>query len=101
MLKKTVLEKVKMLVYSIFTFSYKVIKSIFSSNSVNYLPNNNVLNWIKCKAFADNRSNIATFIISVFDRVENIVGKEENTGYLPTGYLLFQQCFKSILSQSR
>ena len=31
-------------------------------------------------------------IISVFDRVENIVGKGENAGY--QHFLLFQRCFK-------
>ena len=31
-------------------------------------------------------------IISVFDRVENIVGKEENAGY--QHFLLFPQCFE-------
>ena len=31
-------------------------------------------------------------IISVFDRVENIVGKGENAGY--QRFFLFQQCFK-------
>ena len=31
-------------------------------------------------------------IISVFDRVENIVGKGENVGY--QHFLLFQQCFE-------
>ena len=31
-------------------------------------------------------------LISVFDRVENIVGKGENAGY--QHFLLFPQCFK-------
>ena len=31
-------------------------------------------------------------IISVFDRVENNVGKRENAGY--QNFLLFQQCFE-------
>ena len=31
-------------------------------------------------------------IISVFDRVENIVGQGENAGY--QHFLLFQQCFE-------
>ena len=33
------------------------------------------------KHFADDKLNIAKLIISVFDQVENIVGKEENAGY--------------------
>ena len=31
-------------------------------------------------------------MISVFDRIENIVGKEENAGY--QHFLLFPQCFE-------
>ena len=30
----------------------------------------------------------------VFDKVENIAGKEENTGY--QHFLLFQQCFQKV-----
>ena len=33
-------------------------------------------------------------IISVFDRVENNVGKGENAGYLH--FLLFPQCFQKV-----
>ena len=33
-------------------------------------------------------------IISVFDRVENIVGKGENAGYLH--FLLFPKCFEKV-----
>ena len=33
-------------------------------------------------------------IISVFDRVENIVGKGESAGY--QHFLLFLQCFKKV-----
>ena len=44
------------------------------------------------KAFADDDINVTLMIISVFDRVEKIVGKGENTGY--QHFLLFQQCFE-------
>ena len=37
-------------------------------------------------------------IIFVFDRVENIVEKEENAGYQP--FLLFPQCFEKALSHT-
>ena len=33
-------------------------------------------------------------IISVWDRVQNIVGKGENAGY--QHFLLFQQCFENV-----
>ena len=49
------------------------------------LPNNKILDWSKSKAFADNKTNIAKMIISLSDRVENILGKGENAGN--------QQCF--------
>ena len=37
--------------------------------------------------------------MSVFDRIENIVGKGENAGY--QHFPLFPQCFKNLLSDSR
>ena len=48
------------------------------------------------KAFADNGLNLATIIISVFDRVKNIVRKGENAGY--KHFLLFSQCFQYAYS---
>ena len=36
---------------------------------------------IKVKAFAHNKLNIAKMEISLYDRVENTVGKGENAGY--------------------
>ena len=45
----------------------------------------------KLKAFSDRKLNIAKMTISIFDRVESIVGKGENAGY--QHFLLFQQYF--------
>ena len=59
---------------------------------INSLPNGNVLDWTKVKVFADDKLNYATIINSVFDRIENIVGKGENAGY--QHFLLFPQCFQ-------
>ena len=59
---------------------------------INSLPNNKILNLTKLKAFADDRINVAQMMISVFDTVENIVGKGENAGY--QHFLLFLQCFQ-------
>ena len=61
------------------------------SRTVNPLPNYKILELIKLKAFADNKSNFAQMTISLFDRVENTVGKGENAGF--QHFLLFQQCF--------
>ena len=58
---------------------------------VSCLPNNKILDKTKSKAFADNKINVAQMMISVFDKVENIVGKGENAGY--QHFLLFPQCF--------
>ena len=45
----------------------------------------------KLKAFADDESNVAKIKISLFDRVENTVGKGENAVY--QHFLLSPQCF--------
>ena len=50
------------------------------------------LDWAKLKAFADDKLIIAKTMISVADRVENMVGKGENAGN--QHFLLFPQCFQ-------
>ena len=55
-------------------------------------PNGKILDWSKLKAFADDKVNLADMMISLSDRVENIVGKGENAGY--QHFLLFPQCFQ-------
>ena len=56
--------------------------------------NDKFLDVTKLKAFADDRVNVAEMMISVFDRVENIVGKGENAGY--QHFLLFPQYFQMV-----
>ena len=58
---------------------------------LNPLPNNTILNRTKLKAFADDKFNEATVIISLIDRKGNTVGKGGNAGYQHV--LLFLQCF--------
>ena len=41
----------------------------------NSFPHDKILDQTKLKAFADDKLNVTKMIISVFDRVENIVGK--------------------------
>ena len=41
------------------------------------------MDWIKFKGFADDKLNVAKIMISVYDRVENNVGKGENAGFSP------------------
>ena len=50
----------------------------------------------KFKAFVDDIINVAKMVKFVFDRLENIVGKEENAGY--QHFLLFPQCFQKASS---
>ena len=54
--------------------------------------NNIIWALIKLKAFADNKFNFATMLISLFDRVENIMGKGDNADY--QHFLLYSQCFQ-------
>ena len=44
---------------------------------INPFPHDKILDQTKLKAFADDKLNVPKMIISVFDRVENIVGKGE------------------------
>ena len=51
------------------------------------------LDWTRLEAFRDDQSNVVRIMISVFQRVENIVGKGENPG-LYQHFLIFLQCFQ-------
>ena len=48
---------------------------------INPFPNDKILDWSKFKAFADDKSKVAQMMNFVLDRVENIVGKDENAGF--------------------
>ena len=56
------------------------------------LLNNKVWGWTKLEAFADDKFNVAKMMISLFDRVENNVGKGENADC--QHFLLFPWCFQ-------
>ena len=62
----------------------------------NTLRNDKILDWPKLKAFADDNSNISKKMISLYDKVENIVGKGENAGY--QHFLLLPQFFPKASS---
>ena len=62
------------------------------SISINPLPDDKILAWSKLKAFADDKIDVVKMMIYLFDRVDNTVGKGENTGY--QYFLLFLQCFR-------
>ena len=52
------------------------------------------MTFTKLKAIADDIFNVAKMMISVFDAVENIMGKGENAGY--QHFLLFTWCFQKL-----
>ena len=58
---------------------------------MNSLLNDKILDVTKLKAFADDKLNVARMMFSLFDRVENTVGKGENAGC--QHFLLFLLCF--------
>ena len=63
-------------------------------NWLQLLPNDKILHVTKMKAFADDKINVSKMAISLFDKVENTVGKEENAGY--QHFLLFPLCFPNL-----
>ena len=63
------------------------------------LPDDKILHWSKLKAFADDKLNVTKMIISVFDRVENIVGKGEIA--CTSNFSVSHNVFKRLLSQRR
>ena len=64
----------------------------------NPLPDDKILGLPKLKVFADDKLNVTQNIEVVFDRIEKIVEKEENTGN--QHFLLFPQCFQKAFSSS-
>ena len=48
---------------------------------VNSLPNDQIINLSKLKAFTDNKINVTQQLKFELGRVENIMGKGENAGY--------------------
>ena len=58
----------------------------------NSLPNDKILDWSKLKAFADNKINAAKQQAFFVGWIDNIVGKDEKTGY--QDFLLFQHCYQ-------
>ena len=45
------------------------------------LPNDNISDQSKLKAFADDKLKVIKMAKFLLDKIENIVGKEENAGY--------------------
>ena len=73
------------------TFFFRFTKLRIVRYGVKLLPDDEILDMIKFKAYADGKLNFAKMMISLFDRVENTVRKRENAGY--QHFLLFPQRF--------
>ena len=61
-------------------------------------PHDNILDQTKLKAFADDKLNVTKMIISVFDRVENIVRKGEIA--CRSSFSFSHNVFKRLLFQT-
>ena len=72
--------------------SSESFRQIFMSIAFDSSPNDKTFDATKLKAFADDKINIAQMMISIFDMLENILGKGENAGY--QHFLLFPQCLQ-------
>ena len=66
---------------------------------LNPFPHDKILDQTKLKVFADDKLNVTKMIISVFDRVENIVGKGEFACI--SNFFFSHNVFKRFLSQNR
>ena len=65
----------------------------------NPFPHNKILDLTKLKAFADDKLNVTKMVISVFDRVENMVGRGEIA--CTRNFSFSHNVFKRLLSQRR
>ena len=63
------------------------------NRSIHPLPNDKILEVTKLNAFADNKLNVAKMANSLFNRVENAVGKGENAGYQQFFFFSFPKVF--------
>ena len=64
---------------------------------LNSLPNEKNLDRSKLKPFADDKMHVTEKLTFLLERVENIMGKEENAGY--QHFLLFPTMFSRNLIQ--
>ena len=61
----------------------------------NSFPNDKILDFkVKLIAFADDKVKVTQKLKFVLEKIENIVGKEENADY--HNFLHFQECFQKV-----
>ena len=73
-----------------------LVEEVISGN-INPFPHDKILDQTKLKAFADDKLNVTKILISVFDRVENIMGKGEIA--CTSNFSFSHNVFKKLLSQ--
>ena len=78
------------------TYLFETTTKGFQYCHLNPFPNGKILDMTKLKAFAEDKLMVPKMTISIFDRVENTVGKGENAGY--QHFLLFPLCFPKASS---
>ena len=66
------------LIYTAHFAQTLLTKALFK---INPFPDKKQMTLSKLKAFANDKINVTKMIISVFDRVQNIMEKGENAGY--------------------
>ena len=69
------------------------------SSFINPFPQYKILDQTNLEAFADDKLNVTKMLISVFDRVENIVGKGEIA--CTSNFSFSHNVFKRLLFQTR
>ena len=67
---------------------------IHTDHKLNFLPYNEILDWSKFEASANDDINVIEKMKNVLGRVENIMRNDENAGY--QHFLLFPQCFQKV-----
>ena len=66
----------------------------FDLLTLNFLPNDKMIDWTRFKAFADENLNVGKMAKFAFDMFKNIVGKGGYAGH--QHFLLFPQCFQKV-----
>ena len=75
------------------------LEDLLSLYSFNPFPHDKNLDQTKLKAFAEDKLNVTKMIVSMFDRIENIVGKGEIA--CTSNFSFSHNVFKRLLSQTR
>ena len=73
---------------SINAYNLDKSQTFIARNRINSLPNyDKFFDLTKCKEFADNESDVTKLMTSVFNTVENMVGKGECAGFQKGSFL--------------